>query len=80
MLGDFISYVVLILCTPKTKKVNVQTQQYKFVFQLQHLCSSTQQNRHGLESILRTFQLRLVAGRSHCCLCSWCLSCTHQLQ
>jgi len=31
-------------------------------------------------SLGRTVQLRLVAGRSHCCLCSWCLSGTYKLR
>jgi hypothetical protein len=64
----------------KHRKRSVQTQHHQFFFQLQHLYSSTQQIRHGLESLRHTFQLQIVAGRSHCCLCSLCLPCTHQLQ
>jgi hypothetical protein len=52
----------------------------KFVLQHQRVYTPTQQLRHGMESLRHTFQLGYMAGRSHCRLCSLCLSGTYKLR
>jgi len=58
---------------------DIQNHSCKFAFQHQRVYTSTQQLRHGMGSLRHTLQLRIVAGRSHCCLCYHRLSGTYTL-
>jgi hypothetical protein len=59
---------------------DIQNNISKFVFQVKRVYTFTKQLRHDMESLRDTFQLRLVAGRSHCHLCCCYLSSTYKPQ
>jgi hypothetical protein len=80
VLIDFISYLFVLINILTNTKVKPFFLHQQFVLQQQHIYTITQQFQLGMGSLRRTFQLRLVAGRSHYCLCSWCLSGTYKLR
>jgi hypothetical protein len=59
---------------------DISNHNYKFFFQHQRVYTSTQQLWHRMGSLRHTFQLRLVAGRSHYRMCSLCLPGTYKLR
>ena len=79
VLIDLILFI-LVINIFDNNKVNLSFLHHKLVFQHQNIYTIIQQIRNGMGSLRHTFQLRLVAGRSHCRLCSWCLFGTYKLR
>jgi hypothetical protein len=64
----------------KVLQSDIQNQSSNFAFQDKRVYTSTQQLRYGMGSLRHTFQLRLVAGRSHYYLYFLCLSGTYKMR
>jgi hypothetical protein len=78
--SDFIPCLIVIKNINKNNKHERSYLRHQLFFQHEGVFTSSQHIRHGMETLRHTFQLRLVVGRSHYRLCSWCLSCYHKLQ